>query len=143
VLNVLRLLEVGVAFVGGCVCIFIPTLTIPAGEWGLPFPGLYLIEIWFVGLLMFVYSYDVSLFVRKQTGWIPWMSAGIILAFILFGLLGSFPIDLYLLPAPIAFVMVGLLVDWQAGGLVVLRLGVLLVAAVAQAAVMAVVTLIA
>ncbi len=65
------------------------------------------------------------------------------LAFILFGLFASFPIDLHLLPATIAFVVVGLLVDWQAGGPIAWRLGVLLVAAVAQAAVMAVVALVA
>jgi len=55
--------------------------------------------------------------------------------------LGGFTIGLYLVPAFLAFVATGVLVDWQAGGAVARHLGYLLIATVAQAAVMSMITL--
>ncbi|MBP8950684.1 MAG: hypothetical protein KBG73_17695 [Candidatus Promineofilum sp.] len=56
-------------------------------------------------------------------------------------MLGGFTIGLYLVPAFLAFVATGVLVDWQAGGAVARHLGYLLIATVAQAAVMSMITL--
>ena len=54
-----------------------------------------------------------------------------------FVILGGFTIGLYLIPALIAFAALGVLIDWEAGGLSIARnLGLLIVAGVAQGVVM-------
>jgi hypothetical protein len=65
---------------------------------------------------------------------LPWVAAGILLAFVI---LGGFSIGFYLIPALIAFTVTGMMIDLQTGGSMGQHLGLLLVAAVAQGAIMA------
>ena len=120
------------AVVGAATCIIVPAMFIQAGG-DFPLPALYFMEIAAVGLLVvyFVYArHQLS----ERWGVVPWVAAGIMLAFVI---LGGFSIGLYLIPALIAFAALGVLIDWEAGGLSIARnLGLLIVAAVAQGAVM-------
>ena len=65
---------------------------------------------------------------------LPWAVAGITLAFVI---LGGFSIGFFLIPAFLSFTTTGVLVDLQTGGAIAGHLGFLIVAAVAQAALMA------
>ena len=128
----MRVMEWVAAVVGAATCLVVPAMFVQAGG-DFPLPALYLIEIAVVGLLVvyFVYArYQLG----ERWGVVPWLAAGIMLAFVI---LGGFTIGLYLIPALIAFAALGVLIDWEAGGLSIARnLGLLIVAAVAQGAVM-------
>ena len=125
------------AVVGAATCLVVPAMFVQAGG-DFPLPALYLLEIAVVGLLVvyFVYArHQLS----ERWSVVPWLAAGIMLAFVI---LGGFTIGLYLIPALIAFAALGVLIDWEAGGLSIARnLGLLMVAAVAQGAVMIAATL--
>jgi len=120
------------AFAGVANCVFVPLLF--AASMQLPFfllPGLYFIEIAALGLL------GVVSVVRAQStpsGWlgnIPWITAGVLLAF---NILGAWTIGLFLIPGTVSFLGVGFFLAerqkiWQG-------LGLFLVAAIAQAGLM-------
>jgi len=127
------------ALVGAVVCVLAPLLFAQQQNGLWPLPGLYFVQIALVGVL-------VLLFVAAGWGlkagrrWLPWAAAGILLAFVI---LGGFSIGPFLLPAFAAFALLGILVDWPDDGAMARHAGVLLVAAVAQAALMLLATLIA
>lgn len=126
------------ALVGAAVCVLVPFLFAQQdGLW--PLPGLYFVQIALVGVFVLLF---VAAGWGLQAGrrWLPWAAAGILLAFVI---LGGFSISPFLSPAFVAFALVGILVDWPDGGAMARHAGVLLVATVAQAAVMLLATLIA
>lgn len=127
-----RVLEWLAALIAAINCIAVPLLFAQPQGQNFPFPGLYFIEIAVLGLIILVF---VTLRPRLGSHWnaLPWVAAGIILAFVV---LGGFSIGPYLIPALIAFVATGVFVDLQTGGFAARRLGYLLVAAVMQGAVM-------
>lgn len=130
--NLLRPLAWLAALAGAFTCILVPALFAQPGGRDFPLPGLYFLEIALLGVF-------VMLFVARQSQlgarWhaLPWLTAGIILAFVI---LGAFSFGFYLIPALVAFVVVGILADRQAGGATAQHVGLLFVAAVIQAAVM-------
>lgn len=120
------------AVIGAATCLIVPAMFLQAGG-EFPLPALYLLEIAVVGLLV-VYFVFIRHQVSERWGIVPWIAAGIMLAFVI---LGGFTIGLYLIPALIAFAALGVLIDWEAGGLSIARnLGLLIVAGVAQGVVM-------
>lgn len=134
-----RALEWIAALIGAANCVVVPLLFIRPGS-DFPLPALYLVEIALIGLLTLYY-----VFARYQLDqrWdiVPWVAAGLILAFVI---LGGFSIGPYLIPALIAFTGLGILIEWETDGLsIVKNLGLLIAAALIQAAVMIAATLIA
>jgi len=127
------------ALVGAVVCVLAPLLFAPQQDGLWPLPGLYLMQIALVGVLALVFV-AAGWGLKAHWRWLPWAAAGILLAFVI---LGGFSIGPFLSPAFVAFALVGILVDWPDGGAMARHAGVLLVAAVAQAAVMLLATLIA
>jgi hypothetical protein len=104
-----------------------------------PLPGLYFIEIALLGVLVLLYvAARPGLKVRWPA--VPWAAAGILLAFVI---IAGFSIGPALIPAVAAFVVAGLLGDWQTGESLARHAGVFLVAAVAQGAVMVMLALVA
>lgn len=134
-----RIMEWIAALIGAATCLVVPAMFIQAGD-EFPLPALYLIEIALIGLLV-VYFVYARHHLSERWRVVPWIAAGIMLAFVI---LGGFSIGLYLIPALIAFAGLGILIDWEAGGLAIARhLALLILAAVAQGAVMIGATLIA
>lgn len=129
--RVAHLLEWVAALVGVVNCILVPLAFARSQEKLFPLPGLYFIEIALVGL-------SVLAFVALRPGlgprWLilPWVAAGIILAFVM---LGGFSIGFYLIPALTAFTAVGF-ISTRLTGLMATHFSLLLVAAVLQGAVM-------
>jgi hypothetical protein len=127
------------ASIAALVCVFVPAffgasqLSIPyATIWDiLPFPGLYFIEIATLGIatLISVYSDDHS----KRSFWnsVPWISAGIILTFVI---LGALTIGFFLIPAFISFLVVGIIADRRKSGDIPLHLILLFAASIFQVA---------
>ena len=137
---VLRRLLIWIAAVVGAVnCVLVPLLFAQQQDRLFPLPGLYFIEIALVGVLVLVFV-AVGGGLKARRRWLPWAAAGILLAFVV---LGGFSIGPFLIPAFLAFALVGILADWPDGGAMARHAGVLLVAAVAQAALMLLATLIA
>lgn len=124
------------ALVGALNCVLVPALF--AEQNAFPLPGLYFIQIVLVGLGVLGV---VAAQPEKGSTWLawPWAAAGVMLAFVI---LGGFSIGPYLIPAFLAFVVTGVLVDRPSGGAMARHVGLLLVAAVIQAAVMIMATLI-
>jgi hypothetical protein len=124
------------ALIGALNCVLVPALF--AEQNAFPLPGLYFIQIILVGLGVLGI---VAARPRKGLPWLawPWAAAGVMLAFVV---LGGFSIGPYLVPAFLAFVVTGVLVDLEGGGAMARHAGLLLVAAVIQAAVMVMGTLI-
>lgn len=118
--------------------LIVPALFAQSGGADFPFPALYFIQIALLGVLVLA---TVAFRPRPAGRWgaIPWVAAGILLAFVV---LGGFSIGFYLIPALIAFVLVGLLIDLQSGGGVGRHIGLFVVAAVVQASAMLVFVLI-
>lgn len=125
-----RIFEWIAAVIGAINCAVVPMLFITGQQPLFPLPGLYFIEIMLLGLAVLVAT------AVRPTAWskpIPWIAAGILLAFVI---LGGFSIGFFLIPAFIAFLLVGLLADWQTGGNIGLHIGLCFVAAVVQAVIM-------
>lgn len=127
------------ALVGAVTCVLVPFLFARQQDGLWPFPGLYFVQIALAGVLVLVFV-AAGWGLKARRRWLPWAAAGILLAFVI---LGGFSIGPFLSPAFAAFALVGFLVDWPDGGAVARHAGVLLVAAVAQAALMLLATLIA
>lgn len=130
-----RLMRAGewlAAVIGAVNCILVPALFAQWGGMDFPFPALYFIEIVLLGVLVLGY---VALRPRLDGRWqaLPWVAAGILLAFVI---LGGFTIGPFLIPACVAFAAVGVLGDLQTGGLKAQFVGVFLLAAVLQGAAM-------
>jgi hypothetical protein len=123
-----RLLEWVAAVIGAANCVIIPLLFAPNQQPLFPLPGLYLVEIALIGLLVLA-----AVILRPSWGGrASWIAAGILLPFVL---LGGFTIGFLLIPAVIAFVLVGLLSN-ASGGERAKQIGLLLLAAVLQGSLM-------
>ena len=124
-----RLIEWLAALIGAITCIYVPGVV---RQWDFPFPALYFIEIILIGLLVTVF---VTWRSRFGEVWhvVPWLAAGIMLAFVV---LGGFSIGFFLIPALLAFVVVGIMADLQSGKSMASHLAALIIAALAQSAVM-------
>ena len=128
-----RFLEWIAALVGAANCLFVPLAFARSQENLFPLPGLYFIELALVGV--FVLGF-VALRTKLSARWpaLPWLAAGIILAFVV---LGGFSIGFYLIPALVAFVVVGWLMGGQAGRARARNVALMVVAAVVQGSVIA------
>lgn len=127
-----RLLEWLAAVIGAANCVIVPLLFAQPGQRDFPFPALYFIEIALLGVAVIT---CVALRPATPGRWsiVPWIAAGIILAFVI---LGGFSIGFFLIPALFAFIVAGVAIDKQAGGPIARHFGLLLVAAIAQGAFM-------
>ena len=130
--DIKRLLEWIAAQIGAINCIYVPAAFVQPAQSNFPLPGLYFIEIALLGLLVLGF---VAARPRLGGRWdaLPWIAAGIMLAFVI---LGGFSIGFYLIPALIAFTVTGMMIDVETGGSMARHLGLFFVAAVAQGAVM-------
>ena len=131
----IRLLRAGewlAALVGAINCVLVPAVFAQSQRPLFPLPGLYFVQITLLGVLVLAF---VAARPQLRGRWaaLPWLAAGVTLAFVI---LGGFSIGLFLIPAFIGFVITGVFGDLQAGGAMGRHVGYLLVAAVAQAAVM-------
>jgi hypothetical protein len=97
-----------------------------------PLPGLYLIEIAVLGILGLT---GLLLVEARSPFWrgAPWVVAGALLAFVI---LGGFSIGFFLIPATAAFLLAGFLMNWIESDPVVKYIGLFLIAAVLQVALM-------
>jgi hypothetical protein len=136
---VLRLGEWLAALVGAVNCIWAPLVFAQNQGTLFPLPGLYFIEIALLGILVLMYV-AARLGLKGRWSALPWAAAGILLAFVI---IAGFSIGPYLIPAVVAFVVAGLLGNWQTGESLARHVGVFLVAAVAQGAVMVVLAMVA
>jgi hypothetical protein len=130
--DVKRVAEWIAALIGAINCIYVSAAFAQPGQRDFPLPGLYFMEIALLGLLVLGF---VAARPRLGERWnaLPWVVAGIVLAFVI---LGGFSIGFYLIPALVAFTITGLLIDLQTGGLMARHLGLLFVAAMAQGTMM-------
>lgn len=126
-----RLLEWLAALIGAANCILVPLAFAQSQENLFPLPGLYFIEIALVGVVVLAF---VAWRPKLGERWLalPWLAAGIMLAFVT---LGGFSIGFYLIPALIAFVIVGL-ISFRPTGSVARYFSLLLVVAVVQGVMM-------
>jgi hypothetical protein len=132
-----RLLEWIAAAVGAINCVTIPVLFASRQQPIFLLPGLYFIELILLGLLVLVAT---AVQPSRWRGEIPWIAAGILLTFFF---VAGFSIGPLLTPALIAFVVVGVLVDWQTGSNIGKHIGLFFIAAVAQAGVMGLLIMVA
>lgn len=134
--SVIRAGEWLAALIGAGNCILVPMAFAGSQENLFPLPGLYFIQIALVGALVLAF---VALRPGLGVRWLalPWLAAGIILAFVV---LGGFTIGFYLIPALIAFIAIGLLAVRQRGS-VAQHFGFMVAAAVGQGAIMVLATL--
>ena len=121
------------ALVGAVNCVLVPAVFAPSQSALFPLPGLYFVQIVLIGLGVLAFVAARS---NVKSRWLalPWVATGLVLAFVV---LGGFSIGPFLIPAFLAFVATGVLADIQMGGPMGRHLGYLVVAAVAQAALMA------
>lgn len=127
-----RIAEWLLAIVAVVNCIVVPFLFIQNQSTLFPLPGLYFIEIALsgvLGLISVVIEHD------ENSPWhmVPWIVAGILLAFVV---LGVFSIGFFLIPATVAFLGVGILGDRRLDRRMVYHVGLFLVAAAVQATIM-------
>lgn len=117
----------GLAIVAAINCAVVPMLFAQQRPLFL-LPGFYLIEVAVMGILGLTGLLVVE---SRSPFWraVPWASAGILLAFVI---LGGFSIGFYLIPATIAFLLAGFLLNWLEEGSVSKQIGLFLIAAVLQ-----------
>ncbi|MEW5985821.1 MAG: hypothetical protein AB1791_04225 [Chloroflexota bacterium] len=138
VFRLLYWLEKLLALVGAAVCVGVPLLFIPGQQPLYPLPGLYFLEIVWLGLVALV-----SLLVdHPSTSWwtaVPHGAAGVLLAFVV---LGAWTIGFFLAPACVAFLLAGVSADRRRGRPMIRHLVIFLIAAFAQAGLMAIMVVI-
>lgn len=133
-------LEIILALIGAINCFAVPIIyafsaqTNPPSNFfslfELPTPGLYFIELVLIGVLGLLAG------IKKQhqpsVFWsvIPWISSGILLTFVI---LGAWTIGFFLIPAMIAFLVLGILVDRRLKGEIALHVIYFVSAGIAQA----------
>lgn len=133
--SAIRLLRAGewlAALVGAINCVLVPAVFAQSQRHLFPLPGLYFVQIALLGVLVLAFVAARPQLKRRWAA-LPWLAAGVVLAFVI---LGGFTIGPFLIPAFIGFVITGVLGDLQDGRAMGRHLGYLLVAAVAQAALM-------
>lgn len=133
-----RAVEWLAALAGAVNCVLVAVVFASSQESLFPLPGLYLGQIALVGVLVLAF---VVVRPRPKTRRpaLPWVAAGIMLTFVV---LGGFSIGPFLIPAFLAFVVTGVLIDWQTGGAMGRHVGLLFLAAVFQGTVMMLVAMI-
>lgn len=100
----------GILAAANCAAVGIYTLLSSSDAW--PFPGVFVLEIILAGLLN-LYPVAKDLPVESRWHAVPWASSGITLAFVI---LGAWTSDFFLLPAMIAFLLLGILSDRRRKG---------------------------
>jgi hypothetical protein len=98
-------------------------------------PGLYFLEIIFLALLVLISRVVVDKPVKMDPNVITWIAAGVLLPFVI---LGGFTIGLFLFPAMISFGLAAAAGDLRQRRPIPPHLGLALVAAVFQAALIAI-----
>jgi hypothetical protein len=135
-----RALEWILALIGSIVCVYVPgifaisELSIPSARFMdiLPFPGLYFVEITVLGLVCLYVVYRDEQNVNSKWNSVPWVCAGILLSFVI---LGAWTIGFFLIPAFLAFAILGYLIDKRKKGDFALHVIYLIAAGIAQSAV--------
>lgn len=139
--RIARILEWAFAVLGGVASSFVAGLflwtategfTAPFGS-VFPFPLLYLLEIFFVGLMGALSVFFNSGPRTSTLAALPWISAGILLAFVV---LGGFSIGPGLVLPMVAFLGAGVFTDLRQGGSLLAHGGLFIVLAVVQALLM-------
>jgi hypothetical protein len=128
--NMRRVAEWILAIVAASVC-FAAARVFSRQDDLLPLPGLYLIEIVLAGGL------GLTAVAKSRTdvpGWslIPWVAAGVLLAFVI---LGAWTIGLFIAPAAVALFLAGYLADLRLGRRVAPHVAAFLGAAMVQASI--------
>jgi hypothetical protein len=100
----------------------------PAELW--PFPAIYFLEIMLVGVATTIFVAANKSPQPSPWSTLPWASAGILLTFVI---LGAFSIGIYLFPAMLLFLAVGILADRRQKGDWPTHFMVFIFAAMAQA----------
>jgi asparagine N-glycosylation enzyme membrane subunit Stt3 len=116
-----RVIEWIFAVLAAFVCTIVPAqftlseLTIPFRGFQdiFPTPGVYFIEITLLGVACLVAVYKDHPDRKSLWNSVPWICAGITLAFVI---LGAWTIGFFLIPALIAFIIVGILMDRRKEG---------------------------
>jgi hypothetical protein len=129
--NRVLILVRGLAIAAAINCVIVPMLFAQQRPL-FPLPGLYLIEIAVLGILGLtglLVAETFSPFWRV----VPWIVAGALLAFVI---LGGFSIGFYLIPATIAFLLAGFLLNRIEKGSFSKSIGLFLITAILQATLM-------
>jgi hypothetical protein len=94
-----------------------------------PLPGLYILEIIILGILGLT---GLLLVESRSPFWraVPWAVGGVLLAFVI---LGGFSIGFFLIPATLAFLLTGYLLNRIEGGRLSKYIGLFLITAILQA----------
>jgi hypothetical protein len=130
--GVLRGIEWVFIFLGTASCVLVVLVFAaqqPNDLW--PAPGLYFIEIILLALAALISKFFDTQPEKRDYNIITWIAAGALLAFVI---LGGFSIGPYLFPAMISFGLAGAAADVRRERPIFPRLGLVLVAAVVQAA---------
>lgn len=138
VFRLLYWLEKLLALVGTAVCVGVPFLFIPGQQPLYPLPGLYFLEIVGLGLVALV-SLLFDHPPASQWAAVPYGAAGVLLAFVV---LGAWTIGFFLAPACVAFSLAGVSADRRRGRPMIRHLAIFLIAAFAQAGLMAIMVVI-
>jgi hypothetical protein len=122
------------ALLGAANCVFIPILfTASIQQPFFPVPGLYFLEIALIGLLGLISVIREQSNFPHWLGNVPWIAAGVLLTF---NILAGFTIGFYLIPATLSFLAVGFILSEQKSQKIWQSLGLFLIAAISQAALM-------
>jgi hypothetical protein len=125
------LLVRGLAVVAALNCVVVPMFFAQQRPL-FPLPGLYLIEIIVLAILALT---GLLLIESRSPFWraVPWIAAGVLLSF---AILAIFSIGFYIIPAAVAFLLAGFLLNRIEGGLLLKYVGIFLIAAILQATLM-------
>lgn len=136
--NIGFVIEIVIGAVGALNCVIVPVLfsySIIYQQLELfptlfPFPGLYFMEIiLFGGLGLTAVFFNLN-HLHRFWSWIPWISSGFLLAMVI---LGAWSIGFFLIPAMLAFLIVGILIDRRLKGNSALHLIYFVAAGISQA----------
>jgi hypothetical protein len=121
----------GLAIVAAINCVIVPLLFAQQRPL-FPLPGLYFIEIISLGILGLT---GLLLVESRSPFWraVPWIAAGVLLAFVI---LGGFSIGFFLIPATLAFLLTGYLLNRIEGGRLSKYIGLFLITTILQATLM-------
>ncbi len=127
----LRGAEWVLALVGAVICVGVAILVVslqPDNLW--PAPGIYLLELILLGMLALASRAADRGGTRIDYGAIPWVTGGVLLAFVI---LAGFSIGPLLFPAMLAFWLAAIAGDLRQNRAILPHLGIALIAAVFQA----------
>lgn len=125
-------LEKLLAVLGAVICLTVTVIiwwSISAYQGIWPLPGLYFIELVALSMLSTV----VFIYGRRRIRIIPWISAGVCMAF---AILGAFSVGPFYLPVAVIFAVISIISDIRNKQSLPAHLGICLAAALIQAALM-------